>query len=91
MLASFAKRDILSTMTTMNISLPDGLRSFVEQQVSAGTYSSTSEYLRELIRKDNERVRLRDLLFAGAESEPRTLGPDYFERLRARARSARKK
>ena len=78
-------------MTTMNISLPEGLRLFVEKQVSAGTYSSTSEYLRELIRKDNDRVRLRELLLAGAESEPTTLGPDYFEGLRSRARSARKK
>ena len=75
----------------MNISLPEGLRSFVEKQVTNGTYSSTSEYLRELIRKDNDRVRLRELLLAGASSEATALGPDYFESLRSRARSTRKK
>ena len=69
----------------MNISLPEALRSFVDKQVSEGTYSSTSEYLRELIRKDNDRVRLRELLLAGAQSEPIVLGPDYFENLRSRA------
>ncbi|MFN0139472.1 MAG: type II toxin-antitoxin system ParD family antitoxin [Pyrinomonadaceae bacterium] len=78
-------------MTRMNISLPEGLRSFVEKQVSTGIYSSTSEYVSELIRKDNDRVRLRELLLAGAESEPTVLGPDYFESLRSRARSARRK
>jgi antitoxin ParD1/3/4 len=78
-------------MTTINISLPDGLRTFVERQVSTGTYSSTSEYLRELIRKDNERVQLRELLLAGATSKPTTLDPEYFESLRSRARVARGK
>jgi antitoxin ParD1/3/4 len=78
-------------MTTMNISLPEGLRSFVEKQVAAGIYSSTSEYLRDLIRKDSDRVRLKELLLAGAASEALTLGPEYFESLRSRARSARKK
>jgi hypothetical protein len=38
-------------MATMNISLPDDLRDFVEQQVREKSYSSSSEYLRELIRR----------------------------------------
>jgi antitoxin ParD1/3/4 len=38
-------------MSTMNISLPDTLKSFVDDQVSARGYGPSSEYLRELIRK----------------------------------------
>jgi len=38
-------------MTTMNVSLPDELRSFVDAQVNEGSFGSTSEYVRELIRQ----------------------------------------
>jgi len=37
-------------MATMNISLPDELRDFVNEQVAESSYTSTSEYLRQLIR-----------------------------------------
>ncbi|MGV2465422.1 UNVERIFIED_CONTAM: type II toxin-antitoxin system ParD family antitoxin, partial [Pseudomonas aeruginosa] len=50
----------------------------------------SSEYVRELIRKDQDRQRLRGMLIAGAESVP--AGPadgDYFESLRTRVRKAR--
>ena len=74
-------------MATMNISLPDALRDFVEHQVSQRHYSTSSEYVRELIRKDQERVRLRGLLLAGLESEPTgPADPTYFDALRHRAR-----
>ena len=52
----------------MNISLPEALKSFVDDQVSARGYSTSSEYVRELIRKDQDRQRLRGLLLEGAES-----------------------
>ena len=55
-------------MSTMNISLPDELRSFVDSQVSGGDYTSSSEYMRELLRKEKDRVRLRELLLVGASS-----------------------
>lgn len=73
-------------MSTMNISLPDSLRSFVDQQVAGRGYGTSSEYVRELIRRDRDREQMRALLFEGAES-PST-GPvdgHYFDRLRARA------
>lgn len=74
-------------MTTMNISLPDALKSFVDERVSFGGYGTSSEYIRELIRKDQERERLRGLLLDGASS-PATAPADarYFERLRERVR-----
>lgn len=74
-------------MTTMNVSLPDALKSFVDEQVTSGGYSTSSEYVRELIRKDQDRQRLRDLLVAGAGSPPAAPADDrYFEGLRARVR-----
>ena len=53
----------------MNISLPDSLKAFVDEQVSQRGFSTSSEYMRELIRKDQERTNLRDMLLAGANSE----------------------
>ena len=57
-------------MTTMNISLPDTLKSFVDEQVNQRGYGTSSEYVRELIRKDQDRLQLRGLLLAGAASNP---------------------
>ncbi|HKX46751.1 MAG TPA: type II toxin-antitoxin system ParD family antitoxin [Planctomycetota bacterium] len=60
--------------TSMNVSLPKSLRSFVEERVSSSSYTSASEYVRELIRKDRERraaqERLEELLLEGLGSGP---------------------
>ncbi|MEJ2205891.1 MAG: type II toxin-antitoxin system ParD family antitoxin [Gemmatimonadota bacterium] len=74
-------------MATMNISLPDALRDFVEQQVEERHYSTSSEYVRELIRREQERVHVRALLLSGLASEPDGPADDrYFEALRDRTR-----
>ena len=76
-------------MGTMNISLPDALKSFVDEQVSQGSYGTSSEYVRELIRKDQERLKLRALLLAGAASEAQApASPADFEGLRDRVRTS---
>lgn len=76
----------------MNISLPSALKSFVDEQVAARGFGTSSEYMRELIRKDQDRERLRGLLLLGAQSEP---GPEadarYFQSLRAKVGSRRAK
>jgi antitoxin ParD1/3/4 len=78
-------------MSTVNISLPDTLKSFVDEQVSKGSYGTSSEYVRELIRKDQDRLHLRGLLLAGAASAPAApVDPAYFEGLRDRVRKAAK-
>jgi len=41
-------------MQTMNISLPDPMKQFVEEQVNAGGYSAVSEYVRDLVRADQK-------------------------------------
>ena len=76
-------------MSTMNISLPEALKEFVDNQVGANGYSTSSEYVRELIRKDRDRQRLRGLLLEGAASPSAvTADADYFDRLRGRVREA---
>ncbi|MGN6324138.1 MAG: ribbon-helix-helix domain-containing protein [Dyella sp.] len=53
-------------MSTMIISLPESLKAFVDDQVNERGYGTSSEYVRELIRRDQERLQLRDLLLTGA-------------------------
>lgn len=68
----------------MNIPPPETLKTFVDTQVSQGSYGTSSEYVRELIRKDQDRQKLRALLLEGAESE--VIGQfdqTYFDGLRS--------
>ena len=61
-------------MTTMNISLPENLKGFVDSQVQTGGYSTSSEYIRELIREDQKKKleqRLSLLLLEGMQSGER--------------------
>ena len=44
-------------MATMNISLPDKMKQWVEQQAETGRYSNASDYVRDLIRRDEERAQ----------------------------------
>lgn len=43
-------------MASMNISLPDAMRDWVEQQTNSGRYDNASEYMRDLIRHDQDRA-----------------------------------
>ena len=55
----------------MSFALPEALRSYVDQRVRSGQYGNTSEYLRELIRRDQEdqaKKRLRELIEEGLSS-----------------------
>jgi antitoxin ParD1/3/4 len=84
-------------MQTMNISLPDPMKQFVEEQVSAGAYSSASEYVRELVRADQKRhakEQLEQIMLKAINSgEPIDVTPEMLEevRQRLRARSAQRK
>lgn len=76
-------------MTTMNVSLPDELKSFVDAQVNQGGYGSTSEFVRDLIRREQDRQQLRVLLLDGASSPPGAIADSgYFAVLRAHVNSA---
>jgi len=57
----------------MSFALPEAMRSYVNQRVASGQYGNTSEYLRELIRRDQEeqaKKRLRELIEEGLNSGP---------------------
>jgi antitoxin ParD1/3/4 len=83
-------------METMNISLPDPLKQFVETQVAAGAYSSVSEYIRRLIRDDQERLQREEIdqkLLAALDSGPSTplTGEDWEDiRREVRQRAAQR-
>lgn len=60
--------NFLSMNRTMNISLPESLRLYVNEQVERRGYGSSSEYMRELIRRDRSREAMRALILEGLES-----------------------
>ncbi|SDG35604.1 MULTISPECIES: type II toxin-antitoxin system ParD family antitoxin [Thalassobaculum] len=59
-------------MATMNVSLPDPMKHWVEAQARSGRYSNASDYVRDLIRRDQERAadiaRLQAVITEGVES-----------------------
>jgi antitoxin ParD1/3/4 len=75
-------------MQTMNISLPDPLKEFVDHQIAEGRYSTVSEYIRDLIRDDEKRKaeeRLVALLLEGLEGEESELTRQDFDDIRKEA------
>jgi antitoxin ParD1/3/4 len=75
-------------MQSMNISLPDPLKSFVDRQVETGRYSSVSEYVRELIRADERRKAeeaLEAKLLEGLRSAEREFSPEDWKTIRKEA------
>lgn len=75
-------------MATMNISLPDSLKEGVDSRIVEGGYGTSSEYVRDLIRRDLDRQALRRLLLEGAAS-PISEQPfdEWIESLRERVRT----
>jgi antitoxin ParD1/3/4 len=77
---------------TMNISLPDSMKAFVDQRVKARGYGSHSEYLRDLVRKDEleaAKDTLRALVAEGLASPPGRAWDDFKADLVARAEGHR--
>ncbi len=73
-------------MTTLNVSIPEALRTFVDERVSEGAYSTSSEYLNHLITRDQERLRLRQMITDGIASDRgEAFDASYFDSLRQRA------
>lgn len=55
-------------MSTMNVSLPDQMRDWVDSRIDAGRYNNVSEYVRELIRKDQDEVSNNQKFVAAIEA-----------------------
>jgi antitoxin ParD1/3/4 len=75
-------------MTTMNISLPESMRSYIDEQIEQGGYGTASEYVRALIREDQKRraqERLEALLLEGLDSGPPIeVTPEYWVKKKAK-------
>jgi antitoxin ParD1/3/4 len=70
-------------MSTMNISLPEPLKQFVDSQVAGGSYGTSSEYVRMLIRREQEKEAFRKLILDGMNSPLGPVADDaYFAELR---------
>ena len=77
-------------MQTMNISLPDPMKQYVEERVTAGDYSSASEYVRELVRADQKRHAKEELeqilLNAMNSGDPFEVTPEMLEDVKQKLR-----
>ena len=84
------RQTLLMSRQTMSFALPESMRDYIDGRVAAGNYGNTSEYIRDLIRRDQEeqaKKRLRDLIDAGLASGPgRRRSPDDDLELLAIAR-----
>ena len=74
-------------MAVVNISLPDQMKDFIDERLTEGQFSSTSEYIRDLVRSDQKRraqERLEKLLLEGLErGDPIEVTDDYVRQNRA--------
>jgi antitoxin ParD1/3/4 len=75
-------------MATLNVSLPDAMRSFVDGEVASGDYGTASAYIQQLIRRDKRRAEVRQMLLDGIVSGSAGTYDDSFRaRMRERAAS----
>jgi antitoxin ParD1/3/4 len=71
-------------MATMNVSLPEPMKAWVERRAESGLYGNASDYIRDLIRKDQQRqeaiAALQAAITEGLESgAPQTFDPEAFK------------
>lgn len=88
LLTKFAKLQQAAAMATMNISLPDPMKQWVEAKAGSGRYSNVSDYIRDLIRREQERTdRIAEM--QGLVDEARASGPSDETMADIRARALR--
>lgn len=89
-MAKFAKNAKLVAMTTMNISLPDSLKAYVDTLVQTEGYGTSSEYMRELIRQDQDKRQFKAHLLVGMQSGVEgAMDADFFTSLRQRVATSK--
>lgn len=75
-------------MATMNISLPDAMKQWVEQQAHSGRYSNASDYVRDLIRRDQEKTaKIANMQALVSEGIASGAGSRTMDELREAARN----
>jgi antitoxin ParD1/3/4 len=83
----FQRKQGVCNMVTMNISLPDDMKSFIEEELTQGGYMTASEYFRHLVR-EQQRLRAQEkreaLLLEGVQSGPGIpANPEFWKNLEA--------
>jgi antitoxin ParD1/3/4 len=87
-------------MATMNVSLPKKMKDWVEKRASEGSFANSSDYIRDLIREDEERLRVYDeIMQAGeeglasgfSERSAREIGEAVFAELEANAKRPKRR
>lgn len=66
-------------MATMNVSLPDQMKDWVEDQLKDGRFGNTSDYVRHLIRKDQEHAQAMAHLQSAVNEGLRSGEPEPFD------------
>ena len=81
-------------MTTLNISLPESMRAFIDEQIAQGGYSTASEYIRDLIRqaqKQAAKEKLDNMLLEGlASGEPVEVTDEWWQEKQGRLSQLRR-
>ena len=81
-------------MTTLNISLPDSMRAFIDEQIAQGGYSTASEYIRDLIRRAQKQAaqeKLDNMLLEGlASGEPIEVTDEWWQKKQERLNQLRR-
>lgn len=81
-------------MTTLNISLPDSMRAFIDEQIAQGGYSTASEYIRDLIRQAQKQAaqeKLDSMLIEGlASGEPIEVTDEWWQEKQERLNKLRR-
>ncbi|SKB14956.1 putative transcriptional regulator [Planktothrix sp. PCC 11201] len=72
-------------MNLLNLSLPESIQTFVEQQVAKGGYGNANEYILDLLRQEQVKIeRVESLLLEGLESgEPIELTDEWWDQKRS--------
>jgi antitoxin ParD1/3/4 len=65
-------------MATMNVSLPDPMKSGIEERLKDGSFSNTSDYVRHLIRRDQERAQAIEVLQNAIDDGMKSGAPEPF-------------
>lgn len=77
-------------MATMTLSLSDSLKAFIDAQVADQGLTADSDYVLALVRHEQDKKRIRDMLIEGRDSGPgETVDADYFKRRLDRIETAR--
>jgi len=74
-------------MASLNVSMPDGMREYVDERTEEGNFGTPTEYIRSLVRQDQQvrekQLLEKKLLEALDDDRVEEVTPEFFERLRA--------